>query len=765
MFGTVRDARLARITLVYLGASFAALEAVDLLSDRIGLPDWVFAGAVVLLIVGLPIVIATALVQSGPGRAPAPSVAAAEAAVSELGPAAAVAGKAGGSRHWLTWRKVILGGVLAFALLGIATTVYMVMRVTGIGPVGSLVAAGLLDDRERIILADFQNRSGDSLLAIAATEAFRIDFAQSPTITVAEREYVAGILARMEVERGAALDVDLAREVAVREGLGAVIAGEITAVGDSYVLSVEIVSAEGGRVLAGYRETAKGSGDVVAAIDRLSKKLRERIGESFRTIRRSPPLEQVTTGSLEALKKYTQAERAIYTEGDDTRGIELLEEALALDTAFAAAYAELAVVYNNRREQRARAVELLTKAYEHRDRLTDRERYNVIGTYHIAVTNDREKAISAFRTLLESYPDDDDALHQLAFLYGLLRNFARSEELYSRSIELDSSFAITFANLIGVQVAQGKWDQATVTLDRMAARVPEHPAVELISSAMASSRGEYETAEAHIRSLREARNESLLWRSNTSGQLARLATVRGKLAEAERHLRDALAADELRGLPAKYLEDAIQLAWLEVWFRGVLDAGLARIEAVLGRYPLESFDPLDRPYVELARLYAFGGMPERARALLEGWQASVDTRARRGVAPELHSVRGVIALAEERPQEAISEFRIWDEGTACTVCALPSLGLAYDVAGQPDSAIAVYERYLETPWLLRIGTDSYQRARAYERLAALYDGRGDAEKAIYYYGKLVDLWQDADPGLQPRVEAARRAIRALAPDR
>jgi hypothetical protein len=227
------------VIVFYLGASFAVLEAVDLISDKIGLPGWVFPGALVLLLLGLPIIVATALVQgfSRPAEAestakPARSGAEVEATVEPT----AAADVAVAAKGWLTWRKAIFGGVLAFALLGVTVTGYMAMRVLGIGPVGSLVAAGVLDERERIILAGFENLTDDSLLAVVVTEAFRIDFSQSPMVTVAEPEYVSQVLARMDRDLGTTLDPALAREVAIRDGLRVVITGEVAAVGGSYVL-------------------------------------------------------------------------------------------------------------------------------------------------------------------------------------------------------------------------------------------------------------------------------------------------------------------------------------------------------------------------------------------------------------------------------------------------------------------------------------------------------------------------------------------------
>ncbi len=143
-WSTIRRAHLIRVLVVYFGASFAVTEAVDIFTQQGGLPDWVTPAAIVLLLLGLPIIVATALVQS----APSPSAESAPAAVgttpieefarAEVGatpePAANAADVAAVAKQWLTWRKAILGGVLAFALLGVATTGYMVMRVLGIGP-------------------------------------------------------------------------------------------------------------------------------------------------------------------------------------------------------------------------------------------------------------------------------------------------------------------------------------------------------------------------------------------------------------------------------------------------------------------------------------------------------------------------------------------------------------------------------------------------------------------------------------------------------
>ncbi|MGI9077712.1 MAG: protein kinase domain-containing protein, partial [Gemmatimonadaceae bacterium] len=166
-----------RALVLFAAAALAVLAADYVAQDRLGLPDWFLPAAGVLLLAGLPIILATALVQHPVGRKAKVRI---------------------GLPRWLTWRKAVLGGVLAFAFLGLAAAGYMAMRALGIGPVGSLLAAGMLEERERILIADFENRTADSLLGRVTTEAFRIDFEQSPVVTVVQPGYVREALGRMQ---------------------------------------------------------------------------------------------------------------------------------------------------------------------------------------------------------------------------------------------------------------------------------------------------------------------------------------------------------------------------------------------------------------------------------------------------------------------------------------------------------------------------------------------------------------------------------------
>src|SRR3990172_1822792 len=180
----------------------------------------------------------------------------------------------------------------------------MGIRVMGIGPVGTLVASGALDRRDMLLVADFENRTGDSGLATSITEAFRIDLAQSPVVRLMDQSGITQVLRRMNREPRTRLDLALAQEIAEREGVKAVVVGDIGTLGRGYVVSARLLSAAEGTELVALRETAGDDAGIIGAVDRLSKSLRERIGESLRSIRAHDPLDNVTHRALAALKPH-----------------------------------------------------------------------------------------------------------------------------------------------------------------------------------------------------------------------------------------------------------------------------------------------------------------------------------------------------------------------------------------------------------------------------------------------------------------------------
>ena len=681
-------------------------------------------------------------------------------------------------------RRVLVRGMLALAALATLTAGYMTLRELGIGSPRTLLSTGILRRREPILIADFQSRTPDSLLGLAVTEAFRTDIAQSSVVTIVAPAQVAEALQRMRRPAPERLDPSLGREVAIRQGVKAMVTGEVTAVGNGYLLSVQLVAPESGEVLAAERETAENVTGIVPAIDKLSKRLREKIGEPLRSLRNEPPLDKVTTSSLEALWKYSQAIRVGDGERDFAKGVGLLEEAVALDTGFATAYRVLGG-YLLATGQRERGIEAFTKAIQYRERLTDLERDHTMALYYGAVTFELDKAIAAYRAALERHPNDSLALNNLALHYSMLGQPARAETLFRRLIALDSLQAAelgeggggspddpkgpnAWMNLMRTQLVLGKRREAELTFQRAVEKFGKINSIESSGLVLAGAVGDYPTAEARAKEFMEkyAGAEDSRFAAR---QLAQLASVRGRLAQSERYLREAMAvsARESHGTP--YLEDAVSLGFLDIWFRRQPVRGLETVEEALSRYPLASLKPLDRPYLEIALAYAFAGRPQKARALLTEYEREVKPIYRRWAEPFRRWAWGQVALAEGRVADAVREFEAFASANArgCKPCGLAALAQAYDRGGRSDSAIAVYERYITTPaidrlgWILSPGSDGTQLALAHRRLGELYEQRGDRERARDHYARFVELWRECDPELRPAVIEVKKRLRQL----
>ncbi len=746
----LRRSKPLRVVSMFALASIGALAVVYSLVQLLALPDWVIFGAIALLAIGLPIMMLT-------GHHERRRAIARTTGVMTVTPP-------GGMRQHFTWQKSLLGGGLAFAGLGVIASGYMVMRVLGVGPAGTLITTGVLEERDQLILADFANFTADTTLGRSVTEAFRIDLAQSPVVRLLDATDVSAVLERMERPPEASVDITLARELAQREGVKAFVSGEISPLGDGYVLSATLVSSAEGNVLEALRETADDRSEIIGAVDRLSAKLRERIGESLRTIRANPPLDRVTTSSLEALEKYSRSLQA-EQEGDMARSLALLEEAIALDSAFAMAYRRLGVVVRLAGGEASRGIDATTKAFEYRDRLPDIERYLAEAYYFGAVAADLTQSTRAYRSLLELDPYHATALNNLAALEGFVQRWPEAEELAVRGMEISNLWQLS-ENAAWAQVAQGKFADARTTIERLAQTSPDSPRVPQYLGLLHSVEGRYDSAQVHFTVLATMMKGSPVWQGITSDMLASLAQLQGKVAVAETHIAQSMQAALQRNQSADYLRGTLWLGWLDLQYRENPARGIQRLDIALAEHPLADMPAADRPYLALAEFFASANQPAKARALLTNYEEVTDERLRRrdAIDPQRRPGSAAVALAEGRVEEAIANFRRRSD-TGCAPCGLFGLARAFEAADMPDSALAVYERRVRTPGLYKVYLDAGELAPTYRRLGELYEERGDRERAIEHYNNFVELWSDADPELQDQVRDVRERIARLISER
>jgi tetratricopeptide (TPR) repeat protein len=727
----------------------------------IGLPDWVFPGALIVMGLGLPAILFTYLVHRGAHQAMTMRPTTPGGTSAQLSTLSRIAVKA--SPH-VTWRRTTLGGAIAIGALIVVVGGYMLLRALGIGPAGSLISRGAIRQNERLLVADFTTRGADSSLGPVVTEAFRAGLGQSSHISVMTATQVRDVLRRMQRPVTAQVDFALAREIATREGMKAVVDGSILAVGGSFTISARLVASQTGETLASFQESASDDHEILPAIDRLTGRMRERIGESLRDIREALELARVTTPSLDALRKYVQANRAM-GEGDFNKGQALLDEAIALDTGFAMAYRKLAIELNNRRTQPVRVMQLLEKAYQHRDRLSDAERYLAEAAYFGAGPHqDLSRSISAYESLIDLQPDNGTALNNVTIPYQQTRDITKAQDAILRAEKLPTPPAVAFGNLGVIGTFRNDTAQVRRSVREMRARYPTNA-----FGATGVSRALYflagpDSAREFLLASRKQHASDATSLANYAEILADLAQMQGRANEAHRWLAEDGDLLKQVGSPGARLESGVNLAWLAVWVQG--DAALAArvLDQTLAAEPVTSVPHAARPYRNLTALFALLGRVDRAKALVALLDRERQTVTRSFDEQIRHTMLGDIALAEKRYGDAQKEYREADQG-ACQVCPLPRLASAYDLGGNADSAIAIFTRYLDTPDPFRLrgagGVDGDYLANSYRRLGELWEAKGDKQKALGYYLKFVDLWKNADPELQSKVTEVRRRIARL----
>jgi tetratricopeptide (TPR) repeat protein len=661
---------------VFLASSLAVVGVTYGLVRWIGLPDWVLYGVGLLLLAGLPVIVATGVVQGGAGG-----------------------GAAAGPARWLTWRNAVLGGVVTLGLWVLTTGGYLVSRAVGIGPGASLVSAGLLDEEDAILIADFENQTNDPHLGETLKEALSIDMVQSSTVRVVPGSRVIEVLSRMEKPADTPVDPSLAREIAVRDGIKAVLAGQILSSGNSYVLTARLVAPESGDVLSAHRETAKDESGLIDAVDRLSRGIREKIGESLKTIRSERNLAAVTTGSLEALQKYSQAARLEDYQGQSSQ----------------ASY------------------------------------------YTFFEEND--KTIAAYQQMLELDPRDTYALNNLSVLYNKTKDYAKALDYARRANTIEHAYNHD-SNILAAYVGLNRPDQAESTWAALKESFSGSPSTAFMGAFAATAFQRYDAAEERMSgNLAMARTNPLVG-GHLYGFMAGLAALQGQLGKLAEFGRASDEANEQTGRVSEIVASAAFSAVVDAFTRQRPDEGLVKLNEVLERYPLADMSPVDRPYVSLIEAYAAVGKPERSRELMAERERELDPRMLK--ASDAHAMLGDIALAEGRAEDAVAQFQIYDRTDNEVPGSSPLLAMAYDAAGQPDSAIAAYERYVNTPMWTRVFWDFTFLPGSYHRLAELHEVRGHMAQAAEYYRRFAELWKDADPELQPRVQAARRKAEMLA---
>jgi DNA-binding SARP family transcriptional activator len=614
-------------------------------------------------------------------------------------------------------------------------------------------------ERQPVLVAD---ATGDTLLGDFVAERLRQGLARSPHIRIVGRSAISATLQRMGRNPDVRLVPAIAREVALREGVKAFVQVDVHRSGDAYYLSAALVEAGSEELTDSERAIARNATEVVAATDRLGESVRKRFGESLASIASTARLYPVTTDSISAVIKYYEGFLAYRLRGDVRRALELTEEAIAIDATFAHAYLQLSSLLSASGARDARAVNALLKAYALRDKLSPYERFNVEGDYYANIQGDFVKAVSRYRDHIveaKKFPPGEvvTSFLGLAHLHVLLEDYGEAERVLHESRTWYPG-PFNQALLARVLYTKGRESELNDVLVEAQQRFPRHPWLETARAHLSAAAGDFTLA--HERAMRIDTRPAIPFGLRTA---ALFDAVQGRVSEATGHLRELRTELLAHGFTAPASRVAWAAARLQL-LAGDTAAANREIGEFLKEQPLESLAAAGQPALLMAHFYAQSGQLERARDLLHEHTELA--------APELRSVddwllrraRAEVMIASGKPSAALGELRPrflhvwrheWFEEPFMPVANRPELARAYDMAGQADSAIVIFERYLNTRALYRAELDAFELAHAYQRLAALYEARSNFTRAAEYYRLLAQLWSNADPSMRRLAEEAQ----------
>ena len=649
-------------------------------------------------------------------------------------------------------RRAVITSLAAGGVLAVSAATWLALR-----PDPSLLASGALLQGEPVVVAHFHAVGVDSSIGPTLGEMFGRYLGESRVITVMPQSRIDSVLRRMRRPPGSRLDLPLAREVAERAGARAVITGDLAPLGRRYVVTIRLVAATTGNVLAAYHETAADEDAVIPLISSMGRSLRRRIGESLKEVSAGPALGELTTGSLAALRSLSAANSS--RKHDPERRIALVREAIALDTTFAYAYLVLAN-FSGAPQSAGLRDSALTRAYLLRHQLTQNERTTVTAFYWNLPGRDRLRSIEAYEAQIARGSGDRISVLNLGASLNNVRRFARTDSLMRRFEPVLDWVVLRFLAL--AQIGQGRVAAADSTIARMEARAEATDAFWLgsrVRIALATLR--FDSAAIFTRTLRAiSKANSTVPPLDIQISLAR---VRGRIGESRTFWSEAEARGAASGTPPSVLATPVYTASDDVWLRGRPDDAHRRLDSLFRTRPAVSLGRLDERILGLraAALYAASGRPARARSILNDVMAAVDSVTRRALHSPEQVALGEIALAEGRPLDAMEAFRRSDAAadglpvSACVVCVLPRLARAADRAGWADSSRTLWERYVTTASDERLESDSWFLAMAYRELRRLHAEEGNHQKSAEFDRRLAELWGNADPELRGRLHRTR----------
>jgi tetratricopeptide (TPR) repeat protein len=597
-----------------------------------------------------------------------------------------------------------------------------------------------LTEKDTIVVGDFANSTGDPIFNDTLKQALGVSLRQSPFLNVLSDDRVAGTLKMMTRPVDTQLTPEVAREVCQRADSKAYIAGSIASLGGQYVVGLKALNCLNGDVLAQEQATAAGKEKVLDALGEAASNLRTQLGESLASVQKfDTPLLQETTSSLEALKAYSLGQKAVSEKGP-AAALPYYEHAIELDPNFARAIEGVGIMYTGL-GQSDRANEYLTKAFNLRDRASEREKLHITALYYQWVTGELDKAVETYREWVESYPKDDVAAIDLGTLYAVEGRYEPALEQTQRALRLNPDNVITYDNLTQVLLALNRLDDTRKTYDDAIARKLDDDVLHLVRYGVGflQSDGKVMSEQtAWFTDRPEVENEMLALEAETEAYAGHLKKARELTRRA---VDSALRADNKAGASIWELQGAFREEI--VGEPGARERAIAGLRVAPDSPEAQEFGAL---------ILAGSGDANRAEALMQDLQKRFPFHTM-VQSYWLPTIRAQIALVNQQPPQAVDMLQAalpvelgQPLSTQGPYCLYPVYvrGEAYLAAGQGGAAAAEFQKLIDhrgISWSCATG------ALARLGLGRAYALAGDKTKARAAYQDFLTLWKDAEPDI------------------
>jgi serine/threonine protein kinase/tetratricopeptide (TPR) repeat protein len=612
-----------------------------------------------------------------------------------------------------------------------------------------------LTDKDTLVVADFTNTTGDPVFDGTLRHGLAVELEQSPFLSLISDQRIQGTLGLMSQPADARLTPELARDICVRTASAAVLEGSIASLGSRYVLGLRAKNCHTGEVLDDELVQADKKEDVLNALSQIARKFRTRAGEALATVEKhATPLAEATTSSLEALKVYSSAWKALSSTGPAS-AIPLFKRSLEIDPKFVMAYAFLGRTYGDIGEPELSAVNT-GKAYQLRDRVSDAEKFFITATYQQQVLGNLEKAQQTYELWGQTYPREIRAPSLLSgAVYPVFGKYEQAIEAAHRAIAIDPNFPFSYTVLATAYQFQDRYGEAGATFQRAVERnveVPENLTQRYDLAFLSADKAgmERQVAQSRKSGAEDAisNHESLALAYTGHLQLARMMS--------ERAMDLARKAGE-REEPALYQAGA---AIREALFGNFAEArrrAAAALELSKGRD------------VEYGAAFALATAGDSAAAEeLAGdldKRFPEDTSVRSSYLPVL---RALVASNRHQTATAIDALQTagpyelgvplsWYNGTFGAMYPVYVRGQAFLAAGNGTQAAAEFQRILDHRGV--VASDPIG-VLAHLQLGRALVLSGDQKNATAAYQDFLALWKEADPGI-PILDRARAEFTKL----